>query len=311
MKLVPKSWTLKLAQQSLAHQENTPTYLFVAGVAGMTVSTILACRATLKVEEVLAVTEGNINLCKSTMETRPDEYSKQEAARDMAIIHIRGGANLVKLYAPAVLLGLASVAALSKSHNLMKQKNLALTAAYATVDEAFKKYRARIVEKYGEDEDRQFLHETREVVVTDEKGKELSVTRVNPDGETSLYSRFYDEYSTQWSPEPEYNFAYLRQQQNWFNDLLHMKGYVFLNDVYKALGLSPTEPGQVVGWMLNEGGDGYIDFGIWDSPGNGIVDFVNGRSNALLLDFNVDGVIHTKLAKFDKTKTEGFKPWQS
>ncbi len=121
-----------------------------------------------------------------------------------------------------------------------------------------------------------------------------------------MYARFFDETSTQWSKESEYNFTFLRCQQNWFNDLLKMRGYVILNDVYERLGLMPTSAGAVVGWVLDGEGDSYIDFGIFRDDER-VHDFVNGRENSVLLDFNVDGLIQPKLDNLPKE----FKPWQS
>jgi hypothetical protein len=37
--------------------------------------------------------------------------------------------------------------------------------------------------------------------------------------------------------------------QNYFNQLLHIRGYVFLNEVYDALHLPRTHVGQLIGWV--------------------------------------------------------------
>jgi hypothetical protein len=89
---------------------------------------------------------------------------------------------------------------------------------------------------------------------------------------------------------------FLRQVQNYANDLLRMRGHVFLNEVFSELGLSHTRAGAVVGWRWNkDSGDDYIDFGIWKGRGEEVKDFFNGREGAILLDFNVDGVIADKI----------------
>jgi hypothetical protein len=41
--------------------------------------------------------------------------------------------------------------------------------------------------------------------------------------------------------------------------------------------------------------DNYINFGIFDGTTEVLRDFVNGLEGAILLDFNVDGVIYNKL----------------
>ena len=87
---------------------------------------------------------------------------------------------------------------------------------------------------------------------------------------------------------------FLNSQQKYANDLLKAQGYLFLNDVYKALGLEPTKAGQIVGWVYNPDnpvGDNYVDFGIYDVSNERKRAFVNGYEENILLDFNVDGNI--------------------
>ena len=78
------------------------------------------------------------------------------------------------------------------------------------------------------------------------------------------------------------------------NDLLHARGHVLLNDVYDAIGIDRTSAGAIVGWVVSEDGDNFIDFGIYDLPRSSR--FVNGTEHSVLLDFNVDGVIYDKIA---------------
>ena len=111
----------------------------------------------------------------------------------------------------------------------------------------------------------------------------------------SIYARFFDELSSSWNPEPEYNNLFLRCQQNYVNDLLNARGHVFLNEVYDRLGIPRSKAGAVVGWTLHGEGDGYIDFGIFDGWKPKAREFVNGHEGAILLDFNVDGIIYDKL----------------
>ena len=68
-----------------------------------------------------------------------------------------------------------------------------------------------------------------------------------------------------------------------------------MNEIYQMLGLPVSKAGQVVGWVYdpknkNAEGDNYIDFGIYASADN-YSDFVYSDTEAILLDFNVDGNI--------------------
>jgi hypothetical protein len=264
-------------------------------------STVLACRSTLKLEEVLERTQSDLNTA-NTLEHR--EYSEEDRQKDKTIIYTRAAVDIGKLYAPSIALGLAGIACLTKSHNILEQRNAALTAAYVALDKGFKEYRARVVTKYGAQEDQEFRYGSERVQLEDpETGRKKTTVVANP-GEPSIYARFFDELATEWQREPEYNLVFLKCQQAYANHLLQARGHVFLNEIYKSLGIPHSSAGAVVGWVLGNG-DNFIDFGIWDADNEKARDFVNGREGAILLDFNVDGVIYDLIDK----KNEDQKEW--
>ena len=300
MQWIPMAVSKALGRQALVLEKNSPAILFGTGIVGMVGSTVLACRATLKLEEVLDEGKENIKKAK-TLEH--EDYSEKDREKDLAIIHIQTSVKIVKLYGPAIVLGGAAVAALTQSHSILNKRNAALTAAYAALEKGFAQYRQRVIEKYGEEEDRNFRYGSREVEVM-ENGKKKTVLRVG-EGEPSIYARFFDPMSTKWSKEPEYNLLLLKCQQNYANDLLRARGHVFLNEVYDMIGVPRSKAGSVVGWLLiGNVKENWIDFGIWDDDNN-VRDFVNGREASILLDFNVDGVIYDKI----DTPTEALS-WQ-
>ena len=302
MKLIPNAITTRWSRQLLVGQMNSPRLLFGAGVVGVLGTTVLACRATLKLEEVLAQAQNDLAVA-NTLDH--EEYSETDRKKDITIVYVQGTVRVCKLYAPAVMLGCASIAALTKSHNILSQRNIALTAAYAAIEKGFNEYRERVVEKYGKEQDREFRYATEEVEFMDTKGKIKKQRAVAPDAE-SIYARFFDQTNTNWSKEAEYNLLFLRAQQNYVNDLLTARGHVFLNEVYNSLGMDHSSAGAVVGWVISKDGDNFIDFGIFDDRDQ-CRNFVNGREASILLDFNVDGVIYDKI---DDNK-RGEVAWQS
>jgi hypothetical protein len=293
MNLVPEAIGRMIARQSLATQAHAPTILFGAGVVGVVGSTVLACRATLKLEDVLEQAQRDLNIAKRLED---DDYSEKDRQKDISLIYVQNAVKVARLYAPAVILGTASIAALTRSHNMLSQRNAALTAAYAALEKGFSDYRKRVVEKYGEEEDREFRYGTEIVEIVDpETKKKTTIKRVGPEG-ASIYARFFDQFSPSWSKEPEYNLIFLKCQQNYANDLLRSRGHVFLNEVYDMLGIERSQAGAVIGWILSRHGDtdNYVNFGIFDDN-DAAIDFVNGREGSILLDFNVDGVIFDKI----------------
>ena len=180
---------------------------------------------------------------------------------------------------------------------------MALAAAYATVDKSFKDYRKRVVERFGEELDRELKYNIKakeiEETVVDEKGKEKTVKKtvevVDPN-EYSEFARFFDDGCLGWTKNPETNLFYVKCQQNYANEKLKSQGYLFLNDVYDMFGIPRTKAGQIVGWIYDKDNvdgdnDNFVDFGIFNPKNGKARDFVNGHERVILMDFNVDGNI--------------------
>lgn len=295
MNLVPEVIGRTIARNTLLAQKASPNVLLGVGIAGMVGSTVLACRATLKMETIVDEAQGKLNTAKTLVHT---DYSDKDRQRDISLIYYQSGIKILGAYAPAIIVGGLAIYALTSSHNILTKRNVALTAAYGALEKGFNQYRARVVDKYGEEQDRDFRYGTREVEIVDpnDAKKKKTVTRVGPD-DPSIYARFFDPFSPSWQREPEYNLFFLKCQQNYSNDLLRSRGHVFLNEVYDMLGIPRSKAGAVVGWILSENGDtdNFINFGVFDGRTDAARDFVNGQEGAILLDFNVDGVIFDKL----------------
>ena len=119
----------------------------------------------------------------------------------------------------------------------------------------------------------------------------------------SPHARFFDECSPMWHKDTDfekryrYNLMFLKQQQEYANHLLKMRGHLFLNEVYDMLGMPRSTDGGKVGWIYdldNPVGDNFVDFGIF-TPFNS--EFINGVKPTALLDFNVDGYILDMIQK--------------
>lgn len=288
-------------------KKHSPEIMVVAGVVGTVASAVMACKATTKLDAVLENTKHNIERVHTALadpEITEDVYNAEDAKKDIAIFYVKGAIDVAKLYAPSVILGGLSIATILTSHNVLRKRNVALAAAYSVADKGFKEYRGRVVERFGEALDRELkynikVEEEKETVVDEETGKKktVKVTREVADPNVySDYARFFDDGCLGWEKDAETNLFYLRRQQDFANELLRAKGYLFLNDVYDMLGIPRTKAGQAVGWVYDEKnpdhkGDNFVDFGIYDMHRRPNRDFVNGIERVILLDFNVDGNI--------------------
>lgn len=301
---------LKVNKLGLKVKKYSPEILIGIGIVGTVASGVMACKATLKVNDILDDSKEKIDKIKETVDNPQyvDKYSEEDSKKDLAIVYTQTAVKLVKLYGPSVALGVASISCIVASNNILKKRNIAIAAAYAGVDKSFKEYRKRVVDKFGSEVDKQLRYNIKaeeiEEKVVDENGEEKvvkkSVSVVNP-SEISGYARFFEKYTVDkdgnqiinpnWESNNEYNIMFLKAQERYANDLLRSRGHLFLNEVYDMLGLPRSKAGQVVGWVYSEDnpvGDNFVDFGLY-ADNLSYSDYVNGFDPAILLDFNVDG----------------------
>ncbi len=291
--------TSKAARQILLTQKHSPKILFVAGTVGVVTATVLACRATLKVSDVLD--EHETTLSNIGALDRTELMTEEDVTRSTHKRQIKTAVDIAKLYAPAIGLGVVSIAALTGSHVILSKRNGAVMAAYAAVDRAYKEYRQRVSDEYGQDVDRKFASGSDNVLVeektSDGKTKTTVGTAAMKDRPgKSPYGVIFDQQSHKFSKEPGRNAMTLQMNQNYANDKLRANGHLFLNEVHDMLGLPRTKAGAVVGWVHRHDseektGDNYVSFGIYDGDLERAEAFVEGIEDCVWLDFNVDGII--------------------
>ena len=286
-------------------KKHSPEILIVAGAVGAVTSAVMACKATLKVNEVIDEAKDTIDAIHEAVEVGENKagtvYTEEDGKKDLSLTYLQTGVKLAKLYGPAVILGTLSITAMVSSSVILKKRNVALMAAYTTLDKGFKEYRGRVIERFGKDLDRELRYnikakEVEETVVNEDGSTETVKKTVNVVDPTSIsdYAVIYDDGCTGWSKDPELNKFFLKSQERYANDRLKAKGHLFLNEVYDMLGVPRTKAGQIVGWVYDEkdpNGDNFVDFGMFDVHDDRKRDFINGYERNIILDFNVDGPI--------------------
>jgi hypothetical protein len=282
MNIIPNAMSRQVFRSALILKKHSPSIMFVGGVVGVVTSTVLACKATLKLPDALTEMQAELDEVKYHVD-EPD-------SKDIAYVYAKNIAYIARIYAPAVVVGVVSISSLTGSHIALNKRNAGLTAAYAALSKAYGEYRERISEEFGEQKEKDIYHAALVEKVKSEDGKE-EIAVVDPN-KWSPYARFFDECSPNWQKNAELNRLFVQCQQNYANHLLHARGHVFLNEIYDMLGLERSKAGAVVGWVINNEGDNYIDFGMYQASSNR---FVNGEERTVLLDFNVDGVIYDKI----------------
>lgn len=291
--------TSNAARQLLLARKHSPQILFAAGTVGVITATVLACRATLKLDEVLTDHEKSerfLNRRVGEGYLTEDETNKQSLQ-----LKVKTGLEVAKLYAPAVLIGSVSIAALTGSHVTLTKRNGAVMAAYAGLDRAYNEYRRRVADEYGTDVDKKFASTGIAYTDVEEKTAEgdtkITKKATGTDGTSgSPYTFQFDEFAKKFSREPGRNAMTIQMVQNYANDALRAQGHLFLNEVLDMLGLPRTKAGAVVGWVHRKDnetktGDNYVDFGVFEGDSEWVEAFIDGREGCATLNFNVDGMI--------------------
>lgn len=278
-------------------ERKKPELFLAGGIAagiGCVVTVFFAAR---KLDPVLEKNQRRVALARKAADA-----SKEDDAEGRALIkaHTENALDLAKLFLPPAMLGSVSIVCALSSHHTMHQRLTGVIAAYGSLSTAFKEYRKRVKDEFGEEIDQHLRYGSSEVkeetTVTDDEGNTRTVTRtrtVYDHNGNSIYARLFEAGMDGWDPDPEYTLNFLKSQQSVANDLLHSRGYLFLCEVYEMLGIRETKASRVVGWIYEENnpcGDNFVDFGLYDkSPQTRA--FLEGVEDSVLLDFNVDGVI--------------------
>lgn len=297
--------TSKVGRQGLKLQKKSPTIMFASGVVGVVATVVLASKATLKLEDILDEHDVNMSKAKGLHEAGGAEtskgfqkYSDTDFNKDQAIIFGRTVGSLVKAYGPAIVVGSVSIGLLTGSHVVLQRRNEALTAAFAGVYTAFNEYRTRVKAELGEEKDLEFRYGTQDKEIYSEKKngepvvKTVKVVSEGADG--SMYAKFFDARNPNFQPNAETNIAFLKMHERYLNQRLEAVGHIFLNEAYDALGMPRTPEGQIVGWLKENhiGEVAPISFGLWDDERmDRFMDFLAGREDCILVDFNVDGPV--------------------
>lgn len=310
-----------------AVKKNSPTILVITGVVAGVGAAVGIGIASTKLSPIVEEAKESLDVIHKCAEDpeHKEDYAEQDIRRDTTIVYARATKEVVKLYSIPVSLGVLSLVSFLASYGILKKRNAAVTAAYVALDEGYKKYRARIINRFGEDVERRIRYglkvEEIEEEIIDENGEKKVVKKtveVPDDSDPSVvvtdegvftidgsldpspYARYFDAASEYWEKDAEYNLKLLRDTEDYFNKALRYKRYIFLNEVYDKLGIQRSRAGQSMGWVYNPKLEGLkqIDFGIYNiyKPENR--DFVNGYTRVVLLDFKglrpiIDEVFNT------------------
>lgn len=286
-----------IARAGLKFEKYSPEILVGIGIIGFVTTVVLASKATKKLDHITknhAEEMDNIieeyEVTSENIKLSDRKEMERTFARKVGRRYLLTTKELLVLYGPSLAVGAGAIGCFLGSYKVLSNRNAGLAAAYSVLQTTFNEYRKRTIAENGAKGEQADKEKMTAIV----KAKKNNKSKDNFGDFDSPYAVFFDEYSVYWKRDSAYNLQFLQSQQNYANDMLRANGHLFLNEVYKMLGLPHTSAGAVTGWVYSSRedqqiGDNFVDFGIHLPRNNS---FVNGEEPSILLDFNVDGVIY-------------------
>lgn len=275
----------------------SPELALAGGIACGIGAVVVGIISSKKLEAIVENTKDELDVIQKTHDASDDEQVKEIKKLSWKAYN-KMVWRIARELAPAIGLEVASIALILLSHGILNKRYLNTTAAYTALQEAFMGYRGRVKEAIGDEAEEVLMAGgkiKKNIDVEDEDGNVTKVAGnhiVIDEHKNSPYEFDFNRHTAPmtWSSNPDYSEAYLRNIQNYFNDLLRTRGHVFLNEVLDQIGLKRTPAGAICGWIRGAGDD-YIDFGYMDSFMRDYkIDSDLCRKN-IHLNFNVDGPI--------------------
>ena len=281
-----------LKMTALKAQKYAPEILVGLGITGMIGGAILACKKTPKAQEIIAEHKEEREVINET------ELTEEEERKKVGKLYVETGLKLAKNYASSATLMLTSAACILTGFGILKGRNASLLAAYNAATQAMTAYRERVKDAVGEEKEGMIFSDAKDEkvdhVTLDENGEpktEKQKTRIFQSDDPNKYSRwarFFDEVNNdiewhRYGGNSQLMKEYLISRNQTWDRILHAEGVVFINDIYKDFGWPLVQDGWKYGWV--DDGKTHVNFGIY-SGSLSSRNFVNGYSDAILLDFN-------------------------
>ena len=303
-----------------ATKQHSPEILLGLGIVGVVGGTVLACKATTKLDRILDEADDrkqNVDKVLSDPKKYISEdavYTEEDAENDKRIIKVQTVGSIVKAYAPAVLLEFGGLACICASFGILKKREAAVAGMLAATERAYAAYRKRVADKYGEEEEQNIFYDIQETTVIDvDENNNTTETKVKtPNNLTDKYTFIFDAaHFKTFKEDARENGYFLLGVQDAFNSLLRDgraatskkgRGYVYLDEVLEQLGYIWDDKDSKEAWTHLAGFvydqndpscDNCVDFGL-GSPVNEA--FNNGDEPVAILNFNCCGNVWQRWA---------------
>jgi hypothetical protein len=204
--------------------KNSPYILTGLGCAGVLTTALFTGHSTLKAYELIKM----------------EEYDKKEELTTQEIIKLTW-----KVFIPPVLMGITSIVCILGANSINANRNAALAALYSLSETAFREYKEKVVEQIGRSKEIQVRDSiAKDRVTTNPPGDRTIIITGN--GDVLCYDALSDRYFRSSAEK-------IRQQVLELNYNLMSEMWLYLNDLYYALGLPSNKLGGQMGFDIDKG----------------------------------------------------------
>lgn len=222
------------------------TYLAVAGAAGTVGTIALTVKATRQMDELSA----KYTETEQTILEHQEGHEPAEVDADLKQNKVAYVVGSIKIVAPVVALGLASLGCFALSWGISSRRFKVLASAYSLLKLEYDKYREVVREDVGEEKEREYYTTTQERVVQELE----TVQKVD---KFNLHGFWLEESEEFARDDASYNSALTANAKRKCDDIIGRDGYILINQVREAHKAPRIKDGNEWGWTIGDGFDLY------------------------------------------------------
>lgn len=237
--------------------KNGPTIMSVSGGLMAVGGAVMACEATLKVDEVLERHKQKMERIEEAVtiseSNGDDAFTDKDAKRAKFETYRDTTIELVKLYGPAVAVGMSGVGLMQTAFVVTERRRSTAVAALASLNQAYTDLLARGSNK----ELMEPIYET-QIVEDEDSGEEFEQIIIDPENAPEdPFFYIFDETNPNWYNKNAFllNERFLTATIDAYNYRLssHAVDHVWVNDLLKSWSMKDNGVGHFHGWNANTG----------------------------------------------------------
>lgn len=245
-----------------------PAIVTIVSVGGIAYGVYKMCKASTKLNEAM---EPHRKMEESIVDSHnKGVIDDAEFKKKIGMAKIEQAKDVAKLYAPGFLLVASSTLGFLFSNRELGKRVVNAQNMALQYHDSYQKLKQNVQNAIGKKATQAVEHQINSGIKTveDEKtGKKIEkdFRYMTVDGDmisASIYSVFFNNTCNGFDEDSrKNNYEYLKSLEHDMNNRLRRKGYLWLSDVYNALGIVPDNYNEAInnsGWIDPNGKFGYL-----------------------------------------------------